>query len=159
MWFPMRAEDLGFVERAPVVRVVEAELRTPPAAVFTALVDPSGWPHWFPGVRRATYTTPPPHGVGTIREADVGGTGWTERIVAWDAPRLWAWTVLQATVPFASAQVESFALEPTATGTRVRWTLALEPRLLARLGDPLAARTMRRLFLRAAANLDARLTA
>jgi hypothetical protein len=41
--------------------------------------------------------------------------------------------------------------------TRIRWTLALDPRLIARLGAPFATRAIRRLLARATTNLDARL--
>ena len=50
-------------------------------------------------------------------------------------------------------QVESFELTETSDGTHVRWTLALEPRLLGRVSGPLAARTIPRLFRRAMDNL------
>ena len=123
--------------------------------MFGALVDPRGWPRWFPGVREARYPSPPPHGVGTIRAAHVGGTRWIEEIIAWDDGARWAWTVLRASVPLAAAQVESFELSDAGHRTRVRWTLALEPRLLARLGAPLAAGTVTRLLRRATTNLAA----
>src|SRR5262249_588735 len=61
----------------------------------------------------------------------------------------WAWTVVRTSVPFATAQVESFELADTRTGARVRWTLALEPRLLARLGGPFVGRTIARVLHRA----------
>jgi carbon monoxide dehydrogenase subunit G len=157
MRFAMRHEDLGFIDRAPMVNVVEATLSHEPAAVFAALTDAAAWPRWFPGVRAARYSTPPPHGVGTIREAAVRGTHWVEEMIAWDDPSRWAWTVTAASVPFAVAQVESFDLRPTAGGTRVRWTIALEPRLLARLGRPWMRRTTASLFASAMRNLDARL--
>ena len=155
MWFAMRKEDLGFVTRAPVVHVVEALVAAPPAAVFAALAEPRGWPSWFPGVRAACYTSPPPHGVGTIREARVSGTYWVEEMIAWEADVRWGWTVTRASLPFARAQVEVFELSSVADGTRVGWTLGLEPRLLARLGAPFTARTMQRLWRRAAQNLGA----
>lgn len=157
MWFEMRRENLGFLERAPVVRAAESTLKAPPAAVFAALVEPRGWKEWFPSVREVSYTSPPPHGVGTIREANVAGTHWIEEIIAWDPSTRWAWTVTRASVPLASAQVEVFDLMDDAGGTRVRWMLALEPRLLARLGAPFTAGTVRRLFDRAMRNLDAHL--
>jgi hypothetical protein len=69
----MRKESLGFLGHAPVVHVAEAVIAAPRNAVFGAIAEPRGWKHWFPGVRDASYTTPPPHGVGTIREANVGG--------------------------------------------------------------------------------------
>jgi carbon monoxide dehydrogenase subunit G len=155
VWFEMRKETLGFVDRARVVHVTEAEVEAPRQAVFAALVEPRSWPQWFPNVRDVFYTSPPPHGVGTIREANVRGTHWVEEIIAWDEGARWAWTVTRASVPLAKAQVESFELMDVPGGTRVRWTLALEPRLLARLGAPFAARTIRRLFRRAMDNLGA----
>lgn len=155
MWFEMRKEDLGFRDRAPVVHVAEAEVPAARVVVFMALVEPASWKHWFPNVRDVSYATPAPHGVGTVREANFSGTHWIEEMIAWDEPARWAWTVTRASVPFAKAQVESFELTEATGGTRVRWTLALEPRLLARLGSPLAARTIPRLFQRAMENLGA----
>ncbi len=156
MQFAMRHEDIGFLDRAPMVQVVEAAVRSEPTAVFAALTDAATWPRWFPGVRAAWYSTPSPHGIGTIREADVRGTHWVEKMIAWD-PSRWAWTVTAASVPFAVAQVESFELQSWAGGTRVRWTIGLEPRLLARLGRPFMRRSTASLFARAMCNLDAHL--
>lgn len=157
MRFRLRHEDLGFIERAPVVQKMEAVVRSEPTAVFAALADAGGWPRWFPGVRAAWYSTPAPHGVGTVREANVSGTHWVEEMIAWDEPVRWAWTVTAASLPFAAAQVEAFELDLVAGGTRVRWTVALEPRLLARLGRPFMQRATRSLFARAMSNLEARL--
>jgi carbon monoxide dehydrogenase subunit G len=153
VWFEMRKESLGFLGHAPVVHVAETMIAAPRNAVFGALAEPRGWKHWFPGVREASYTTPPPYGVGTIREANVAGTRWVEELIAWEDPTRWAWTVLRASMPFAQAQVELFELVEAAGQTRVRWTLALEPRLLLRLGAPLAGRTISRLLQHAMENL------
>jgi len=149
----MRRENLSFVERAPVRHVAEATVPAARVMVFDALADAPAWPRWFPNVRAAGYTTPPPHGVGTIREADVGGTRWVEEMIAWERGACWGWTVTGASVPFAAAQVETFALADAPGGTRITWTVAMEPRLLARLGAPFAARTIPRLFARAMRNL------
>ena len=153
----MRKEDVGFVERARSVHVAEATTAARRSLVFNAFADPQSWPDWFPNVQRAAYTSPPPFGVGTIREAHVGGTRWVEEMIAWDDGRRWAWTVLRASVPFAAAQVECFEFADAGTGTQIRWTLALEPRLIARLGARFATGAIRRLLARATANLDARL--
>lgn len=157
MWFEMRREDMGFAGRAPAVRTVEARLAVPRAEVFRAFTDAASWPAWFPGVRAASYGGPAPHGVGTIRQAHVGMTRWVEEIVAWDDGRRWAWTVLRATVPLAAAQIEAFEFADDGDGTCIRWTLALAPRLPARLGMPFMERTIARLLERAARNLEARL--
>jgi len=155
VWFEMRKESLGFLGHAPVVHVAEAVIAASRNAVFGAIAEPRGWKHWFPGVREASYTTPPPYGVGTIREANVGGTRWVEEMIDWEHPTRWAWTVLRTSVPFARAQVELFEFLEAAGQTRVRWTLALEPRLLTRLGAPLAGCMISRLLRHATENLAA----
>jgi carbon monoxide dehydrogenase subunit G len=157
VWFELRKEGLAFLDCAPVVHVAEAVIAAPQRAVFHAIAEPQGWKDWFPGVREASYVTPPPFGIGTIREADVRGTRWVEELIAWEEPTRWAWTVLRSSVPFARAQVELFELMDSAEGTRVRWTLALEPRLLARLTTALAGRMTPRLLREAMANLQTRL--
>jgi carbon monoxide dehydrogenase subunit G len=159
MWFEMRREDLSFLEHAPVVHAFEAEIAAPAAAVFAAFADPTTWSAWFPGVQEASYPSGAPYGVGTVRAAHVGATHWVEELIAWDAERRFAYTVTRATVPLAHAQVEAFDFEGGAGGTRVRWRLACEPRLLMRLGAPFAPRVMGGVFHRAIANLEARLGA
>ena len=160
----MRREDMSFVERAPVRHVFTKVVAAPRAAVFAAIADPPGWPAWFPGVRSARYSSPSPHGVGSIREADVSGTRWVEEMIAWDEGRRWAYTVIEASTPLASAQVEVFECADAvldggagALGTRVTWTLAIEPRLLQKLTGPIAPLVMGRVFERAMANLESRL--
>ena len=78
-----------------------------------------------------------------------------EELIDWEDPTRWAWTVLRTSVPFAQAQVELFEFMEAAGQTLVRWTLALEPRLLARLGAPLAGRMSSRLLRQAMENLAA----
>jgi uncharacterized protein YndB with AHSA1/START domain len=155
--FELRREDLSFLARAPRAHRFEARLAAPRSAVFAALADPTGWSEWFPGVRRAWYSSAPPHGVGTIREALVSGTHWVEELIAWDPDRRWAYAVTRSSVPLASAQVECFELEDAPGGTCVRWTLGFEPRLLLRVAGPLAARQMERVFVRAMRALERRL--
>jgi hypothetical protein len=82
-----------------------------------------------------------------------------EELIAWEEPTRWARTVLRSSVPFGQAQVELFEFTEATDGTRVRWTLALEPRLLARLAAPLTGRMHPRLLRQAMANLATRLGA
>ncbi len=153
MWFDMRKEDLGFTERARIVHVAEAHVAAPRERVFAAFADPHSWPQWFPNVRSASYAGAPPYGVETIRQAHVGGTYWVEEMIAWEASTRLAWTVTRASVPLARAQVEAFDFNDVSGGTHVRWTLALEPRLLARLGAPFTSQIIERLLGRAMQNL------
>lgn len=155
--FDLRREEVSFIDRAPLVHVFDAEVAAPREAVFAAFAEPATWKDWFPGVREASYSSAPPHGIGSIRRAEVGGTHWVEEVIAWDADTRWAYTVTRSSVPIASAQVEVFDFADAPEGTRVRWTLAFEPRLLMRLGAPFAPHLMRRVFERAAASLGAQL--
>lgn len=158
MWFELRREDIGFVERAPAVHRAAAALAAPRAPVFAAFADARSWPRWFPNVRAAAYLTAPPYGVGTIREARVSGTRWLEEMIVWDEDARWGWTVVGASVPFATAQVECFEFaDLPGGGTEVRWTLALEPRLVARVGTRLAPAALARMLGRASRALEAEL--
>jgi len=105
----MRKEDLSFLERAPVWRVFSAVVAAPRGDVFAAIADPGGWHAWFPGVRSARYSSAPPHGLGTIREADVSGTRWVEEMIAWEADRRWAYTSLTSAFPRAFHSLSSSA--------------------------------------------------
>jgi hypothetical protein len=157
--FVMRKEGLGFLDRAPLVHVAEAEVAASRRAVFSGLREAEGWKHWFPRVRAMSYTSPPPHGVGTIREIDISRMRWVEEIIAWDDDTRLAWTILRGPVPWwAAAQVESFELVDAGQNTRVQWTFALEPRLLARLSSPFAARALSRWLQGAMDGLGAYLT-
>jgi carbon monoxide dehydrogenase subunit G len=154
MWFDCRKEQLSFADRAPIRHCVGARLAAPRSQVFAAIVEPETWPRWFPGVHAASYTGRTPNGIGTIRQAHVGRTHWVEELIAWEADVRWAYTVLRSTAPFAHAQIESFDFGDIDGGTEVRWTLALEPRWLARLGAPFLPRVVDRLFHRAMQNLE-----
>jgi hypothetical protein len=153
MWFELRAEDLAFAREASVVHCFEALVTAPRASVFAVVAEPRTWPDWFPGVRAASYAGDPPYGIGTIRRAHVGITHWVEEMIAWEPNTRWAYTVIRSSVPFARAQVESFDFADAPSGTHVRWTLALEPRLLGRLSAPWTARVAGDLFQRAMQNL------
>jgi carbon monoxide dehydrogenase subunit G len=155
MWFKMRAVDLDFLGTAPRVYTVERSIAAPGSAVWDAFSDPTTWRYWWPGVTSASYgSSPKPYGVGTFREATVSGQRYEETIVAWDAGRRFAYYIDRATVPIAKAQLECTEMEDDGTGTRVRWTIACEPRLLMRLGSPFFRGIMDRMLARALARLD-----
>jgi carbon monoxide dehydrogenase subunit G len=154
MWFELRKESLAFVENAAVVHIFEVVVAAPRPAIFGVIAEPRTWRDWFPGVRGASYDGDPPYGVGTVRRAHVGMTRWVEEMIAWEPDTRWAYVVTRTSVPFARAQVESFEFSDAGAGTRVCWTLAFEPRLLARFGAPWASGVVGRLFHRAMHNIE-----
>lgn len=160
MWFELRSVGLDFLEGAGRTYVMEGEIRAPRREVWETYVDPTTWADWFPGVESASYgDSPQPYGVGTFREATVSGQRYEEEIVAWDEGERWAYCVRRATLPIATAQLECTELEDTPTGTRVRWILAADRRLLLWLAAPFLHRHLRGLWSRALANLEARIHA
>jgi hypothetical protein len=155
MWFTMRKVGLDFIETAGKTYVAERTLRARRADVWNAFTDPATWREWWPGVESASYgNEAPPYGVGTFREATVHGQRYEERIVAWDTAARWAYYIDRATLPIATAQLECTEFEDCGSGTRVRWLIALDRRLLMWLMAPIFPRLMDTLFERAMANLD-----
>lgn len=123
-----RSESLEFVDLAPVRAHATRDLDASAEAVFDALADAEGWPRWFPSMQQCRWLTPPPHGVDSQREVQVGPLHLVERFIVWDRPRRWGFTFTAATPPIARAGVELVELEPAgAQATRVTYTMALEP--------------------------------
>ncbi len=127
--------------------------------MWQAYVDPTTWSEWFPGVRSAGYRGAGPHGIGSIREATVGRQRYEEVIVAWEEPARWAYYVARASLPIARAHLECTEFEDCGSGTRVRWVVATDRRLLLRLAAPALPRVLEGLFRKAMRNLDARIAA
>ena len=156
----LRSETLAFLEAAPKRWTFEAAVRAPREAVFDAIAaDPSTW-HWFPGFASGAYRGPGPYGVGTLREIKVGPSVYRETIIAWERPARWAYRVDETTIPLAKALVEEWRVEATDPRTaRVRWTFAIDPRLMFRALGPATSIVLGRTFRRAMANLEATLAA
>lgn len=161
MEWKLRAVGTDFFETASYRCASTAALRASPTDVFHALAhDPSGWGDWNPGFSgKGRYTTAPPHGNGSVREVTMAGVRYTDTILAWDDPLYWAFYVSHAGAPFAKALAEEYRITPQDTGSAVRWTIAMDPRLALLAMKPLMDAFLPRYFRRAMTNLDRRLTA
>jgi uncharacterized protein YndB with AHSA1/START domain len=141
-----RPEGVGFVADAPVRIVVTRVMPVAPERVFDAIADADSWTAWFPGMRRCTWLTPPPHRIGSQRRVVVGPLRVDERFVVWDRPHRWGFTFTGSNLPLARAGVEVVDLEPEGDGTRVTYTMALDPPGLmrpgVRLSKPVITRTL-----------------
>jgi carbon monoxide dehydrogenase subunit G len=158
MTYELRPEGLDFLARAPRSWRFEAGVAAPRPTVFGAISgDPSKWKSWFPGLSSGRYEGDGPPGVGSVRQVRMSGVTYRETVVAWVQDERWAYRVDQCSVPMARALVEEWATEDAGEGTLVRWTFAIEPGLLFRLGQPLAPTVMGRLFRRAMAKLSTEL--
>jgi hypothetical protein len=123
----LRPVELEFARSAPHRFEYREPIAAPLDAVFAAIcAHPSTWT-WFAGVEEGTYEGDGPAGVGTRRSVRVGGVKYRETILAWDAPRRWAYRVDETSAPLFAALLEDWVMEPADGGTILAWTFAFEP--------------------------------
>ena len=151
----LRAVGLDFIETAPVRLVFAQEMSAPPEAVFRALAeDVPGWAQWFSAVTLARST-----GDGSTREIHLKGGGrFQETILASKEPEVYAYRVDLANAPGARAIAEEWRLTSAGTGTRVRWTFAVDGTAAFRVVTRIGGAGLGRAFRNAARTLDGQLT-
>ena len=142
MTHPVRPVDDSFFATAPRSIPVTVELAATPAQVWEALGSDRMW-SWLPVLDRLRWLTPRPLSEGAVRVLRVARLFTIEEhFYRWEDERRATFHVTAATRPVLNALAEDFVLEPTATGTRLTWTMALDPkvpgaRLLGKLLGPL----------------------
>jgi hypothetical protein len=147
--------ELSFFDNAPQVVRRYAHVAAARDRVFAAVAtDPAGWGGWFPGFSDdGRWETPPPHGVGSVRNVRSFRVRFTETILAWDDNERWAFRLDRASFPLAKAFAEDYRFSDDGSGTMVSWTVAMDPGLGLRLGSPLLPFGLGLLLDRAAARL------
>jgi uncharacterized protein YndB with AHSA1/START domain len=94
-------------------------IERPVEDVFNALTDVRLTGRWYPAQVEEWWTTPPPHGVGSVRRARVRVLGRASEndavVTEYDPPRRAAMRGLSRTAPFDV----TLAFEPVDGGTRV----------------------------------------
>ena len=129
MTHPVRPVDDSFFETAPLVIPVTVELAATPAQVWEALGSDRMW-SWLPVLDRLRWLTPRPLTQGAVRVLRVARLfSIEEHFYRWEDERRATFHVTASTRPVLDALAEDFVLEPTATGTRLTWTMALDPKL------------------------------
>lgn len=130
MSHPVDAAGDEVFATAPLVIPVTVELDAPPAAVWEALGSDRMW-SWLPIIDRLRWLTPRPHREGAVRVLRLARlTTIEEHFYRWEDERRATFHVVSSTRPVLRALAEDFALEPTAAGgTRLTWTMAVDPRL------------------------------
>lgn len=147
---PCRTVTVEEIRTAPVRFRNSVELAIAPERLFEVLADASAWPRWAKAITRVTWTSPGADrgdiGVGTTRTVHMrGGIVGEEEFLLWDPPRAMAFCFTATNAPGQEAFGELYEVEPTATGCRLTWTLAMWPsgvqRWSVRIGYPLLDRT------------------
>jgi uncharacterized protein YndB with AHSA1/START domain len=150
----VHAEDLGFVERAPVRVVERVTVGAAAGRVFDALNDPAAVSAWWKGSSRIVWATPEPHGVGSARMiSPAPGMRLREEFIGWEPGSLWACTITAASAPLFARYVIRVDLAEVGASTELTWTSAVQPSWLGRMAGPLFARIVRRTIRRGLAGL------
>ena len=144
-WYPLEPVDESFFRTARHVHSYPVELDVPPERVWAALTSDRSMADWGLGLPALRWTSPRPFGVGTTREVVLPLWAATVReyFFRWDEGERSSFYGTELNRPLLRSFAEDYVVEPTATGSRFTWTIAVEPTprtaALLRVGDPLNA--------------------
>jgi hypothetical protein len=126
---PVRPVDDSFFQTAPLVVKVSVDLNATPGEVWEALGSDRMW-SWLPLLDRLRWLTPRPHKEGAVRVLRVARLfEIEEHFYRWQDGRRATFHVTSSTRPVLHALAEDFVLDPISSGTRLTWTMAVEPKL------------------------------
>lgn len=135
--FECRTEGLEFFETAPQKFTFVTELPVTPARLFEVFEDPESWPAWAPGLKKVTWTSDKPFGVGTTRTVElVNNFEVYETFIAWQEDRM-SFVLTGHNQKVWWAMGEDYRLTDLGDGrTRLAWTIAYDPRGVFRAIHP-----------------------
>jgi carbon monoxide dehydrogenase subunit G len=122
------------------------DLDVPPERVWESIASDESVAAWGLGVQSLRWTSSRPFGIGTTREVTLplGIMTVRERFFVWDEGKRYAFEVYEANRGLYRRFAEDYVVEPRAQGSRLTWTIAIEPQpKLRRLVD--LARPLNRL--------------
>ncbi len=123
---PCRPIGLDFLETAPHSFSNTIDLAITPEQLFEVFDDADSWPHWVKLIRKVTWTTPKPRGIGTTRTVTMHGLTVDEEFLAWEDGRRMSFRFNATTRKAIHAFLEDYRVEPTAEGCRLTWSIALD---------------------------------
>ena len=122
-------QDLGFAETAPIIFQSIGVVAGTPQEVWDTILDYERWPQWFTSVKTCRATSDPATGVGSTRVVTIaGGAAIVEEFIAWDEPKVWAFTGLEGPPIFQSLVERVTLVELGPNLTEVTYRMAIEPR-------------------------------
>ncbi|MDT5235141.1 MAG: hypothetical protein QOF47_1128 [Mycobacterium sp.] len=125
-WYPLEPTDDEFFTSAPHVFRYQKRFAATPEQVWESLTSDVSLAAWGPAIRKVTWTSPRPFGVGTTREVVSGGSV-RERYFRWDEGHSHAFYVYESSLPLFKRFAEDYIVEPDGAETLFTWTLAIEP--------------------------------
>ena len=98
-----------------------------PEQVWEQLTSDVSLAAWGPSIKKVTWTSPRPYGVGTTRDVVApGGSTMRERYFRWDEGKSHAFYVYESTIPILRRFAEDYIVEPVGDQTLFTWVVAIE---------------------------------
>jgi hypothetical protein len=141
-WYPCEPVDETYFDTTPYRHSYPVDLDVAPERVWQSLTSDRALADWGLGIS-LEWTSPRPFGIGTTRSVVLPLHAVTvhERFFGWDEGHRMSFFVTEANRPLLRSFAEDYLVEPTATGSRFTWTVALTPsdraKTLVRLSDPI----------------------
>jgi uncharacterized protein YndB with AHSA1/START domain len=154
MWFKVDAVDVSFAASASQRFEFDITTTLSPARAFEVITAPAALSRWLPGLKASRWLEGE-GGAGALRLVSLPTIAVHERVLVWEPGVRFSFAIEKATLPILKHMVEDMALEPHGAGTRLRWTIAYAPRLLARPLTPILRPRFQTMFAKAADNLGA----
>lgn len=128
--FSLKAADAGFFTTAPLLFNYEKRYAAPPDRVWESLASDESLAAWSSAIKKLTWLSPRPFGVGTTREVVLapGIARVYEHFFRWDEGRGYSFYVSHSTAPTFTRMAEDYAVVPDGDATIFRWTIAIEPK-------------------------------
>ncbi|CAM2069372.1 SRPBCC family protein [Sulfidibacter corallicola] len=156
MKFECQPVDTAFLEEAPLRFVNEAELPMAAERVFAILEDGEAWPRWFKDIRKVTWTTPKPFGVGTTRTVRLATLTVFEYFFIWEQGHRFSFYFTGHTLPMARAFAEDYQLHSLGPDRcRFLYTVACRPQPWMIPFQPIMRLQLGSMFRKATAGLVA----
>jgi hypothetical protein len=133
-WHPLEPADDDFFTTAPHVFRYQKRFAATPEEVWEQLTSDVSLAAWGPSIKKVTWTSPRPFGVGTTRDVVApGGSTMRERYFRWDEGKSHAFYVYESALPIFRRFAENYIVEPDGNGTLFTWVVAIEPKDAFRL--------------------------
>lgn len=109
---------------------VQHQFRQPLERVWARYTDHATWGAWagLGPVRLAQLGTPPPNGVGCVREFSAGGTRTQEQVLTYEPPHRFTYTVIRSPLPMRD-HLGEVVFTARDGGTLVTWRCRFESRI------------------------------
>jgi hypothetical protein len=139
--------NADFFDTAPHVFRYRKRLAASHEKVWESLTSDESLAAWSSAIKKVTWTTPRPFGVGTTRDVTApGGSVMRERFFQWDEGHSKSFYVYESALPLFKRFAEHYLVEPAGDETLFTWTLAMEPKPALRLPFKLLAPVFKAAF-------------